>query len=225
MDTAVGGNSGGRGPSFSTVSSVATINAMRGEDGSRAAMNRELEGIRPGQQVTTYSEQRMSTGGTIPNTAENPVTWTKKEDGDWRGSNGTTRTNSEMVRELKNTPRKLGAGEITTESHVRYTSDRETKTNGVSYRAGVYDVMANKGEGPKKYEQAGRIATYNGTRYGVAPDGTITHIPSGMRVGNSTGRRVSDTSDAIKNADSLLKSRPEVVKTATERYKYTIRGD
>lgn len=217
----------GKAPSFNTVATVTVINAIRSDEDtiSRKALTNEFNKIAEGQSVTFYSPLKSGTRD-VTNTADNITTWTKRGDNDWSGSNGGRRTDSEMTREAYNTPRKLGAGEVTTESHTRITGDRTTTTDGISYRAGVYDVLANRGEGVKKYEQQGRIATYNGTRYGVTTDGggtyNITHVDSGMLVGDA--RSMKGVSQAIKDADVKLKS-SKVVESAVERYKYTIRGD
>lgn len=225
------GDVSGEGSTFRTAGAVAAINATRFDDNARDRRytRDQLESIADGQSVTIYHQMRDASGSYVPNTAEGAVVYTKRGADNWATDDGSGRKDtSDLVRKLHSPDQRyeLGAGRITTEHYENYTSDTSRTTNGLSYRAGVYDIMANRGEGAKKYSQRGAITRYEGADYGVARENgsyNITHIPTGMSIGRANS--MSAVSDTIRQTAPRLEQMGRVLKGAEERFKKTVRGD
>ena len=194
---------------------VARINRIAFDesvDGRRSKISDELDNMPKGTVLSLYREGER---GAI----ESQMTYEKQADGTWKNTTEGYRysdalTTGGLQRRLINgsAGTRLNAGEIDTSSHVEVTGKAGKAFDGIRYANGTYDTNVHAKNGDwGKVEATGKIATYNGTQYGVTKRGgeyLVTHIPTGILAGGigATGklRNYTDVSKAIKAADKVI---------------------
>lgn len=217
------------GASWKTDELVKQIHQGRANDSYRDVSD-ALNDIKPGQKITLYSAEYNGTQP-VKGVANDPVVWTKRDDGTWSSDKGDNRTNATMARRVYNGVSVIEPGEVSTESHLN-VPDRGGRTiDGLKYVGGTYDVQiggsAIGADGPRKFERKGNITTYNGTMYGATMQGgeyTITHIPTGLSVGAKNVKTMKDVSSFIREIDKQIKTVPGLDEME-KRFSKTIRGD
>ena len=201
----------------SVEDAVARINSLAFDETQLASERStgaigELDSMPKGTVLSLYREGER---GVI----ESQMTYEKQADGTWKNTTEGYRYQDALLsgriyRNLRDSAQgtRLNAGEIDTSSHVEVTGKPGKAFDGIRYANGTYDtnVHARNGEWGK-VETTGKIATYNGTQYGVKKSGgeyLVTHIPTGVLAGGigASGklRNYTDVSKAIKAADKVI---------------------
>lgn len=216
--------------SFSTSEAVERLNNALKGDGGRREARAALEGIREGQQITVYSKTYQN-GVEQKDVIENPIIWTKRDDGTWSSNTGRRMDNSDLLRSLDQGGRNVASGAVTTESRTTITGRFGRDMNGFRFAKGNFDVyrVSPTTGGREKVSQAGQITAYNGVQYGIHRDRDgyhITHIPTGLSI--NAAREYPKTMTAVTEYIQRMHDTVQNVsglKEMEERFKKTRRGD
>ena len=223
----VGGGGGISAPESSNTLNrkVNNINRLANGDGGRAEMREEFDKMEKGTVLSTITE---GDHGLI----ENKTTWKKTNDDTWKGDNGIERSTSDMIRDLKNNPHKLTAGEVSTESKFEVTGKYGKAYDGIKYASGNFDILRTDQQRQySKVNTNGKVTEFKGRKYGVTGDRgdyRVTDVASGMAFAGSIGTKLksmNDVSSAIKNFNDHLSDNAKTLKSAEEIFKKARRGD
>lgn len=146
--------------------------------------------------------------------------------------NGAENSMSDVVRNLHDRGGTKQAEKPDISSHVKITGTRTQTVDGLKFKDGTYDVNKNmnapgRGVKSRKFEQAGKITTYDGVQYGVAKSGGeyfTTHIPTGMLIGRGQKNMSSVVTQIKDTHERLVKGRMDLSETE-KKFKNTLRGD
>lgn len=192
-------------------------------DSSRSEIRSALETLDVGTSFYTVSEREGELLGSthIVKTGEDSFT-----------INGNAKELRDVTKLLYENGGAKQAEKPDTSSHVKITGTRTRTVDGLKFKDGTYDVYKNinaagKGRKPRKFEQSGKITSYDGVQYGVAKSGGeyfTTHIPTGFLIGRGQ-KNMSGVVAQIKDThERLIKGRQDLAKSE-KKFKNTLRGD
>ena len=188
----------------------------------RAKISEEMNAMPKGTVLSVYKEGERGV-------VDYQMTYEKQADGTWKNTTEGYKysdplTPSGIYRVMDGAPgRRLNAGAIDTSSHVEVTGKPGKAFDGIRYANGTYDADTHARNGEwGKVETAGKIATYNGTQYGVTKKPgqgfVVTHIPTGLAASSGKLKNYTDVSKAIKSADQYISKNSEMFKKQADNF-------